>query len=206
MLMGKPDASSNMIAAVNRGDFRALLNGLVESLAEIGDIGRVAHEAVRAGMALGRAEATNEPIPPEALGFLHFMAAAPTAPAAFKALRQNLNVSQDKVATLAGVARQTVTDWENGTAPMPVCAIHALMQLGARKFAGLPDDEITISGADIRALRQALNMTRADMATALGVSVPGIEGWEYGTRRISPRALHRIRVPFEQLCARAAAG
>ena len=195
-----------MIAAVNRGDLSALLNGLVESLADVGDVGRLAQEAVRAGMALARCEATNQPVPPDVVSFLNFMAAAPTAPSSFKALRQSLNITQDQIAELAGTGRSTIAEWERGTEPMPVGVIHALMQLGAGKFTKVAiDDDTAISGAEIRELRKALKLPRWAMAEALGVSVQGLQGWEEG-KALSQKVIRRIRVPYRELCARASAG
>ena len=44
--------------------------------------------------------------------------------------------------------------------------------------------EVALSPAEIREIRQKLNMTQARLAAVLGVSIRAVRYWEAGSRRI----------------------
>jgi hypothetical protein len=58
-------------------------------------------EALQTGFALGQASKKGETPPPEAVGFLRFLAAAPGAAEGFRSLREGLGISQAEIAKYA---------------------------------------------------------------------------------------------------------
>jgi transcriptional regulator with XRE-family HTH domain len=204
--MSEKDFAHAAIDAINRGDLKSLFEKTIEMLSAAGPFAALAQEALAAGIAFGRADATNQPAPSQAVDFLKFMADAPIAPEAFRTLRKELKISQTDVAELCGVTHATISAWENGSEPMPIVAINALMMLATGKLPKPEDVEDVISGADLRALRKKLGMTQRGLAEALGVSQPAIAKWELAAPQpLAAAAVRRIRPQLETLLARAAA-
>jgi DNA-binding transcriptional regulator YiaG len=112
-----------------------------------------------------------------------------------KRLRKGLGVTQTKLARLIGVSPAAVTAWETGKTLPKRASRHALGQLVEKpraevdaqlQAAGLlPPQEATISGEEIKRLRQQADMSQRDLARKLGVSVNSVCNWETG--RTEPR-------------------
>jgi DNA-binding transcriptional regulator YiaG len=161
-------------------------------------------EALQTGFALGQASNKGETPPPEAVGFLRFLAAAPGAAEGFQSLREGLGISQAEIAKMCGVSRAVVSDWERGKASLPAAAVHALRGLAvARLDRG---ERAQIMGRDIARIRKALGMTQTDFADALGVSEIAIRKWERcGDKPLAASTVRRIQPRLDELEARASA-
>jgi DNA-binding transcriptional regulator YiaG len=162
------------------------------------------NEAMQAGIALGQASGKSEAPPPEALGFLRFLAAAPVAAEGFQTLRESLGISQAEIAEVCGVSRAVVSDWERGKASLPPAAVHALLGLTTARLGRA--EPAPLLGSDIAKLRKSLGMGQADLAAALGVSEIAIRKWEHRRDQpLAPSTVRRIRPQLEELKARASA-
>lgn len=159
-------------------------------------------EALQAGFALGQATNKGQTPPPEATGFLRFLAAVPVAAEGFRSLREGLGISQAEIAELCGVSRAAVSDWERGKASLPPAAIHALLGL---TVAGLDRVErAPLLGSDIARIREALGMRQSDLAAALGVSEIAVRKWEqYSDKALAASTVRRIQPRLDELEARA---
>jgi len=123
------------------------------------------------------------------------LGAPPISPATLKELRERFDVTQHELARLLDVSPVTVTAWETGKTMPSRESRRALGQLAGRPRAEvdeqlsrsglLPAPEATLSGDDIRSLRQATGMSQRDLARKLGVSVNSVCNWETG--RTEPR-------------------
>ncbi len=112
-----------------------------------------------------------------------------------KRMRKGLGLTQTAMAKLIGVSAAAVTAWETGKTMPSRESRRALGQLAGRPRAEvdeqlsrsglLPAPEATLSGDDIRSLRQATGMSQRDLARKLGVSVNSVCNWETG--RTEPR-------------------
>lgn len=161
-------------------------------------------EALEAGFAAGRASAGGEPPPPEAMGLLRFLAAAPVAAEGFQALRESFGISQTEIAEICGVSRAVVSDWERGKASLPPAAVHALLGLTMARLAQVEPKPLT--GRDIARLRNALGMRQVDLAAELEVSEIAIRKWEQrGVRPLAPSTVRRIKPRIDELQARVSA-
>jgi DNA-binding transcriptional regulator YiaG len=161
-------------------------------------------EALPAGFALGQASNKGENPPPEAMGFLRFLAAAPGAAEGFRSLREGLGISQAEIADSCGVSRAVVSDWERGKASLPAAAVDALREFAvARLDRG---ERAQIMGRDIARIRKALEMTQTDFADALGVSEIAIRKWEQrGDEPLAASTVRRIQPKLDELETRASA-
>jgi len=189
----------NAISALESGDLSKAVK-LAAKAAE--DRLPLVKEALEAGFALGRASDKGGSPPPEAMGFLRFMAAAPVAAEGFRTLRESLGISQAEIADICGASRAVVSDWERGKASLPPAAVHALLGL---TMARLSQAEPTpIYGRDIARLRKALGMRQTDLAAALGVSEIAVRKWEQrGDQPLAPSTVRRIQPRLDELQARA---
>jgi DNA-binding transcriptional regulator YiaG len=161
-------------------------------------------EALEAAFALGQASGKGDPPPPEAMGFLRFLAAAPVAAEGFRILREGLGISQAEVAEICGVSRAVVSDWERSKAPLPPAAVHALLvSTEARLNQPQP---APLCGRDIARLRKALGIRQIDLAAALGVSEIAVRKWEHrGDQPLAPSTVRRIQPRLDELQARVSA-
>jgi DNA-binding transcriptional regulator YiaG len=189
------------IAALKAGDFSKAVTAAAK--------GVEAHlpmvmEALRTGFALGQASHKGGTPPPEAMGFLRFLAAKPGAAEGFRSLREGLGISQAEIAELCGVSRAVVSDWERGKASLPADAVHALQGLVvARLDRG---ERAQLVGRDIARIRKALGMTQSDFAAALGVSEIAVRKWEqHSDRPLAASTVRRIQPKLDELDARASA-
>ena len=183
--------TADIIAGVRSGDLSKMFK-LAAKAAEDGL--PLVKEALEAGFALGQASGKGEAPPPEAMGFLRFVAAAVPAEG-FQKLRKSLGISQSEIAEACGVSRAVVSDWERGKASLPPAAIESLLALN---FARLDwAERAPLFGRDIANLRKALGMRQSDLAAFLGVSEIAVRKWEQRSdkplapstvRRIQPRA------------------
>jgi DNA-binding transcriptional regulator YiaG len=161
-------------------------------------------EALQTGFALGQASNKGETPPPEAMGFLRFLAAEPAAAEGFRTLREGLGISQAEIAELCGVSRAVVSDWERGKASLPAAAVHALRGLAVAHLDR--GERAQILGRDIARIRKALGMTQTDFADALGVSEIAIRKWERrGDKPLAASTVRRIQPRLDDLEARASA-
>jgi DNA-binding transcriptional regulator YiaG len=162
------------------------------------------NEAMQAGIALGEASGKNEAPPPEALGFLRFLAAAPVAAEGFQAMREGLGISQAEIAKVCGVSRAVVSDWERGKASLPPAAVHALLGLTMARLGRT--EPAPLLGSDITRIRNALGMRQIDLAAALGVSEIAIRKWEQRRDKpLAPSTIRRIQPRLDELQAQAPA-
>jgi DNA-binding transcriptional regulator YiaG len=162
-------------------------------------------EALEAGFAAGRASDKGEAPPPETMGFLRFLVAAPVAAEGFRTLRDSLGISQAEIAEICGVSRAVVSDWERGKASLPPAAIQALMRLTMSRLDQA--EPAPLSGKDIVRLRKALGMRQIDLAAELGVSEIAVRKWEQrGDKSLAPSTIRRIQPRFDELQARVSAG
>jgi DNA-binding transcriptional regulator YiaG len=161
-------------------------------------------EAMEAAFALGQADGKGDPPPPEAVGFLRFMAAAPVAAEGFRTLRKGLGISQAEIAEVCGVSRAVVSDWERGKASLPPAAIHALMGLTLSRLDGA--EPPSLCGRDLARLRKALGIRQIDLAAELGVSEIAVRKWEKrGDQPLAPSTVRRIQPRLDELQARVSA-
>jgi DNA-binding transcriptional regulator YiaG len=187
------------IAALEAGDLSRAVRAIAK--AKVGGLPLVM-EAFRAGFALGQASNKGENPPPEAMGFLRFLAAAPGAAEGFRSLREGLGISQAEIAESCGVSRAVVSDWERGRASLPAVAVDALRGFAvARLDRG---ERAQLMGRDIARIRKALGMTQANFATGLGVSEIAVRKWEHrGDQPLSSSTVRRIQPKLDELEARA---
>jgi DNA-binding transcriptional regulator YiaG len=161
-------------------------------------------EALEAGFALGQASLKGEAPPPDAMGFLRFVAAAPVGAEGFQSLRKSLGISQAEIAKVCGVSRAVVSDWERSKASLPPAAVHALMGLTVARLEQA--EPPPLSGNDIAQFRKALGMRQADLAAAFGVSEIAIRKWErLGDRSLAPSTVRRIQPKLDELRTRVSA-
>jgi DNA-binding transcriptional regulator YiaG len=161
-------------------------------------------EALEAAFAAGQASARGEAPPPEAMGFLRFLTAAPVAAEGFRTLRESLGISQAEVAEICDVSRAVVSDWERGKASLPPAAIQALMGLTMARLNQAVPTQLT--GRDIERIRKLLGMRQTDLATELGVSEIAVRKWERRRDQpLAPSTVRRIQPRLEELQARVSA-
>jgi DNA-binding transcriptional regulator YiaG len=159
-------------------------------------------EALQTGFALGQASNKGETPPPEAVGFLRFLAAAPGAAEGFRSLREGLGISQAEIAEICGVSRAVVSDWERGKASLPTAAVDALRGFAVTRLDR--GERAQLEGRDIARIRKALGMTQSDFAAALGVSEIAIRKWEqHSDRPLAASTVRRIQPKLDELEARA---
>ena len=104
-------------------------------------------------------------------------------------LREGLGITQREIAEKCGVGVSTVSHWETDT-PLPETAIVALLAVLASRANPPP----AFTGADIARFRQRLGMRQADLAAAVGVSLPTVKYWEkHGASPIPVVAARRVR-------------
>lgn len=199
-------AAKSALDALASGDFKKALEEALSILSSAGIPIALVQQVATASFALGRADAENQSVQPQAIDFLEVIASEPMAPEAFKTLRKSLRISQTNVGKLCGVTHAAVSDWERGIAPMPAQALHALMILKNKNLKKLPEElEEIITGNDLRALRKDLGIRQKDLAAELGVSLPAIEKWEWlASKPLAPKTVRRIRQQLDALRARAA--
>jgi DNA-binding transcriptional regulator YiaG len=188
----------NTLSALKSGDLSEALSFAAEA-AE----GRLplVKEAIEAAFALGQASGKGDPPPPEAMGFLRFMAAEPVAAEGFQSLRKGLGISQAEIAELCGVSRAVVSDWERGKASLPPAAIQALFGLALVRFNQA--EPAPLCGHDIARLRKALGIRQIDLAAELGVSEIAVRKWEHlGDQPLAPSTVRRIQSRLDELKAR----
>jgi DNA-binding transcriptional regulator YiaG len=190
---------NDAVSALDAGD----LSKAVSLTAKAAEEGLpLVKEAMEAAFALGRASGTGEPPPPEAMGFLRFMAAAPVAAEGFRTLRAGLGISQAEIAEMCGVSRAVVSDWERGKASLPPAAVQALLGLAAARFDR--PEPAPLCGRDIANIRKSLGIRQIDLAAELGVSEIAVRKWEQrGDQPLAPSTVRRIRPRLDELRARA---
>jgi len=119
-----------------------------------------------------------------------------------KSLRKRLDLSQQQLAKLLHVAPVTVASWEAGrTRPRPdrlaqIVALRSMKPEEVDQALGREPAPPAMSADDVKALRQKIGLTQAELAQLLGVSTAAVTSWESG--RTSPardkrRGLAEIR-------------
>jgi DNA-binding transcriptional regulator YiaG len=192
---------SNALSALASGDLSKAVRLAGQAVED--DLPLV-KEAMEAAFALGQADGKGDPPPPEAAGFLRFLAAAPVAAEGFRTLREGLGISQAEIAEMCGVSRAAVSDWERGKASLPPAAIHALLGLTLACFNRAEPGPLC--GRDIARLRKALGIRQIDLAAELGVSEIAVRKWEKrGDQPLAPSTVRRIQPRLDELQARASA-
>jgi DNA-binding transcriptional regulator YiaG len=200
-MVGKRQTSDAIAAALESGDLSKAIR--VASKGVTIDLPLVL-EALKAGIALGQASHKGETPPPEAVGFLRFLAAEPAAAEGFRLMRQSLGISQAEIANLCGVSRAVVSDWERGKASLPPTAVQALQKLTASRVDRVQRAPPT--GRDIARIRKALGMRQSDFAAALGVSEIAIRKWEqHSDKPLAASTVRRILPQLDELEVRASA-
>jgi DNA-binding transcriptional regulator YiaG len=189
------------IAALESGDLSKAMRVAAKALET--DLPLVM-EALKTGFALGQASNKGEAPPPDAMGFLRFLAAVPGAAEGFRSLRERLGISQAEIAEICGVSRAVVSDWERGKASLPPAAVHALRGLAVARLDRA--ERAPLLGRDIARIRKALGMRQADLAAALGVSEIAVRKWEqHADKPLAPSTVRRIQPRLDELEARASA-
>jgi len=188
------------ISAIGAGELSKVLRLAIKGAKGL----PLVNEALKAGFALGQASNKGEAPPPEAMGFLRFLAEAPVVAEGFQTLRERLGISQAEIAEVCGVSRAVVSDWERGKASLPPAAVQALLGLTfARLNQAAP---APLLGRDIVGIRKALGMRQADLAAALGVSEIAVRKWEqHSDKPLAPSTLRRIQPQLDELRARVSA-
>jgi DNA-binding transcriptional regulator YiaG len=191
--------AADAIAALEAGDLSKAVRIAAKA---VGGALPLVREALQTGFALGQASKKGETPPPEAMGFLRFLAAAPGAAEGFRSLRESLGISQTEIAEMCGVSRAVVSDWERGKASLPPAAVHALQGLAAGRLDRA--EPPPLMGRDVARIRKALGMTQTDFAAALGVSEIAVRKWEQrGDEPLAASTVRRIQPKLDELEARA---
>jgi DNA-binding transcriptional regulator YiaG len=194
----------NAISALASGDLPKALELATKGLEDGPYL--LAKEVWEMALALGRATTEGgSPLPPKAMGFLRFFAAAPVAPEGFRTLRKGLGISQAEIAEVCGASRAVVSDWERGKASLPPMAIQALMGLTLARL-DRAEPPLQLFGRDIARIRKALGMRQTDLAAALGVSAIAVRKWEKrADQPLAPSTVRRIQPRLDELQARVSA-
>ncbi|HUS80723.1 MAG TPA: helix-turn-helix domain-containing protein [Armatimonadota bacterium] len=105
----------------------------------------------------------------------------PTTPAAIKAARRQLGLSQPRFAALLGVHSTTISSWERGANRPTGRPLRALCRaLGVAQHR--------IKPAEIRTAREALGYSQTAVAARCGVTQGAVQAWESG--RAAPDPAH----------------
>lgn len=91
----------------------------------------------------------------------------------FKDLRNKFRITQAEIAQRVGVERSLVVKWEQGKAPIPFKAMHALREIVASRT-----EPTLLTGNIIAKLRKLLGMTQANFASEVGTSSVSVRKWE----------------------------
>lgn len=110
--------------------------------------------------------------------------------------RAQRSLTQAALAAQLGVAQATYAGWETGrTTPSPehFATLASLLGLAEAQIEAICSAPLRVDYAEwpafgqlVGARRQALRMTRTDLAEALGVSARAVMSWELGYRRPQP--------------------
>lgn len=173
---------ADAVAALKRQQIPEAIEAALAGLAEGPPLARQAFEA---GMDIGRKAVAAGALPQDQIlssaeTFLELMAAAPTAAAGFKKLRQQFGVTGPQIAERLGVDKRTVWLWETGRNPLPPHAIAALVAMVADRSVPLAP---RLTGDDVRRLRCSLQATQEEFAGMLKVSARTVVRWEAGGHR-----------------------
>lgn len=203
--MRRKDFLTTVSGAVNSGDLNELAKVIIDNLDRANSPSTdLLRQMFEAGIALGQADAAKKEVPASALELMQLMATNPIAPKAFKALRQQLGISQESIAELCNISQATFSYHELSEGPMPPEAIHALMKLAFDKIPKNGKQEDIISGATMYKLRKMLGIRQVDLAEMLGVSKQTVEAWEREPEKpLTAKMVQRIRPLLEALIARA---
>lgn len=116
--------------------------------------------------------------------------------------RHALGLTQAAVAVRLGVAQATYAGWETGRStpgPQHTAVVANLLAMTADEVESLGDAPFVVEHAEwpafgqlVGARRQALRLTRADLADALGVSPRAVMSWELGYRRPQPAQIAAV--------------
>jgi transcriptional regulator with XRE-family HTH domain len=186
-----PDPLQTLLASLASLDVSEMIRAVNETPTGGVDLAVLFRRAMQAGIVLGRAEKDGGREPPaEALAFLAMLSGAKCAPEGFREIRKSLGIDQDEIAKRCGVARDTISRWENGDAPIPPTALYGLVSMVLER--GGPVSTASMSGSDLVTLRTRLGMTRKQFAVELGISAPMVRKLEMQDR-VSRVSLHRIR-------------
>jgi DNA-binding transcriptional regulator YiaG len=106
-----------------------------------------------------------------------------------RSIREELGLTRSKFADKVGVSVQTVYNWEQGqTEPGPENLENIQNLDGHRE-----DKEETLSGDDIKDLRQEKNLSQSDLAEQLDVSAATVSNWERGKGSPSEEAVEKLQ-------------
>jgi transcriptional regulator with XRE-family HTH domain len=110
--------------------------------------------------------------------------------------RAERSLTQAALSAELGVPQATYAGWETGrTTPSPehFAILAALLGLSEERIEAICSSPLEVDYAEwpafgqlVGARRQALRLTRADLAEALGVSARAVMSWELGYRRPQP--------------------
>ena len=106
-----------------------------------------------------------------------------------RSIREGYGLTRSKFAKKVGVSVQTVYNWEQGqTEPGPENLENIQNLDGHRE-----DKEETLSGDDIKDLRQEKNLSQSDLAEQLDVSAATVSNWERGKGSPSEEAVEKLQ-------------
>lgn len=128
-----------------------------------------------------------------------------------KKIRQNLNFTQKKIASLIGVPDKTYQGWEAERVHMPdkytarvqeIARMHGTdTSIPAQEPSNLASPFIVkpqntpspITGAELKALRLSLNLAQRQIAPMIGISMDTYKLWEQGKKSMPDRYIAKVR-------------
>ena len=128
-----------------------------------------------------------------------------------KKIRQNLNFTQKKIASLIGVPDKTYQGWEAERVHMPdkytarvqeIARMHGTdTSIPAQEPSNLASPFIVkpqntpspITGAELKALRLSLNLAQRQIAPMIGISMDTYKLWEQGKKSMPDRYTAKVR-------------
>lgn len=129
-----------------------------------------------------------------------------------KRIRQRLNFTQKKIASLIGVPDKTYQGWEAERAHMPdkyTARVQEIARMQGTNTSGLSVQEPSalaspfivkpqnspspITGTELKALRLSLNLVQKEIASMIGISMDTYKLWEQGKKNMPDRFTAKVR-------------
>ncbi len=128
-----------------------------------------------------------------------------------KKIRQNLNLTQKKIAELIGVPDKTYQGWETERFHMPDRYTARIQEIARMHWADTaipvqesstlvspfivtpPNTPSPITGAELKTLRLSLNLVQREIAPMIGTSMDTYKLWEQGKKSMPDRYTAKVR-------------
>ncbi|MGA8669281.1 MAG: helix-turn-helix domain-containing protein [Terracidiphilus sp.] len=179
-----------IIDDIKSGNLLSGVEAAIEHLEAAGIKGSLIAQAALAGLQLGKALATDSPLPEEASLFIKAMVAEPVTADSFRKMREEFAISQYEIGRRMNVDNTTVYNWEHGRAPLPPEALIVLIQLAAGQVKGIEP----LTGDELTTIRTKAGITSEAFAEAVGVHPVTVARWEArGEATLPQRAVTMIR-------------